>query len=138
MSDSADDRRAHGGAPGRPRSCADALASRLGSFTVRIARRPGWRSRSLRVPYLKSAGQGKPRGPNQDAEATLEQQSAPPVILIVEDDDAIREIVRRVLKAEGCVVHTAANGIEGLERFYLTLPDLIVLDVKMPRMAGRH
>ena len=58
------------------------------------------------------------------------------VILIIEDDDSIREIVRRVLEAEGHTVHVASNGEEGLERFYLTLPDLIVLDVIMPKMDG--
>ena len=34
------------------------------------------------------------------------------VVLIIEDDDSIREIVRRVLDTEGYVTHTAANGAE--------------------------
>ncbi len=58
------------------------------------------------------------------------------VILVIEDDNSVREIVRRVLEAEGHTVHVAANGEAGLERFYLTLPDLIVLDVIMPKMDG--
>ena len=62
--------------------------------------------------------------------------SARHVILIVEDDPQVREIVKRVLDMEGYVTHTASSGAEGLERFYLTLPDLIIMDVKMPEMDG--
>ena len=62
--------------------------------------------------------------------------SARHVALIVEDDPQVREIVKRVLDMEGYVTHTASNGAKGLERFYLTLPDLIIMDVKMPEMDG--
>jgi len=66
----------------------------------------------------------------------LPEETAKQVILIVEDDDSIREIVNRVLTDEGYVTHTAYNGVNGLEQFYLKLPDLIILDVKMPEMDG--
>ena len=66
----------------------------------------------------------------------LEQAKTQPVILIVEDDDSIREIVQRVLEDEGYAIQIAENGVRGLEQFYLTLPDLIILDVKMPEMNG--
>ena len=59
-----------------------------------------------------------------------------PVVLVVEDDEAIREIVSRMLESEGYTVHAASNGLEGMERFYVTLPELIILDVKMPQMDG--
>ena len=79
---------------------------------------------------------GSPRPAGIVGEASLADLSGSSVILIIEDDDSIREIVRRVLEAEGHTVHIASNGKEGLERFYLTLPDLIVLDVIMPKMDG--
>ncbi len=63
-------------------------------------------------------------------------ENARSVILIIEDDESIREIVSRVLQSEGYTTHLASNGVRGLEQFYLTLPDLIVLDVKMPEMDG--
>ena len=63
-------------------------------------------------------------------------ENAQSVILIIEDDESIREIVSRVLQSEGYTTHLASNGVKGLEQFYLTLPDLIVLDVKMPEMDG--
>ena len=66
----------------------------------------------------------------------MTQEPAPQVVLVVEDDYPVREIVKRVLEMEGYVAHTASNGAEGLERFYLTLPDLIIMDVKMPKMDG--
>ena len=59
-----------------------------------------------------------------------------PSILIVEDEVYIREFVRRVLSSGGYTVNFASNGVEGLEQFYKTLPDLIMLDVKMPDMDG--
>ncbi len=57
-------------------------------------------------------------------------------VLIIEDDDSISEIVSRVMQAEGYATHIAPNGLKGLEMFYLNLPDLIILDVKMPEMDG--
>jgi DNA-binding response OmpR family regulator len=66
----------------------------------------------------------------------LEKNTSKPVILIVENDDSIREIVSRVLEDEGYTIRIANNGVRGLEQFYLTLPDLIVLGVKMPEMDG--
>jgi DNA-binding response OmpR family regulator len=66
----------------------------------------------------------------------LSKEAAPPIILIVEDDDSIREIVSHVLEGEGYLTRLAYNGVHGLEQFYLTLPDLIILDVKMPEMDG--
>ena len=58
------------------------------------------------------------------------------VILIIEDDESISEIVSRVMQTAGYATHVAENGLKGLEMFYLTLPDLIILDVKMPEMDG--
>ena len=57
-------------------------------------------------------------------------------ILVVDDDDSIREIVRRVLKSDGHIAYAASNGAEALEQFDLTLPDLVMLDVEMPLMDG--
>lgn len=59
-----------------------------------------------------------------------------PLVLVIEDDVAISEIVKRALEEHGYSVHTAANGREGLEEFFLLMPDLIILDMKMPVMNG--
>jgi PAS domain S-box-containing protein len=57
-------------------------------------------------------------------------------VLVVEDDGAIREIVRRALSQEGLRVLEAANGREALERLEESPPSLILLDLMMPELDG--
>jgi two-component system alkaline phosphatase synthesis response regulator PhoP len=57
-------------------------------------------------------------------------------ILIVEDEPKMVAGLRDNFEYEGYEVLTAHNGIEGLERALATSPDLIVLDVMMPKMSG--
>ena len=59
-----------------------------------------------------------------------------PVILVVEDDDDIRELVSFSLEDEGYRVEQAADGIRGLEMAEELKPDLIVLDLMLPGMDG--
>lgn len=60
----------------------------------------------------------------------------PARILVVDDDPAIVEVLRRFLNHEGYTVVTANNGIEALERVHEDHPDLVLLDVTMPKMDG--
>jgi putative two-component system response regulator len=57
-------------------------------------------------------------------------------ILVVDDDPSIVEVLRRFLTREGYLVVTASNGLEALDRVYSDSPDLILLDVTMPKMDG--
>ena len=57
-------------------------------------------------------------------------------ILIVEDDDAIRNNITRLLKLEGYDIVSAVNGRQGLERLREVRPDLVISDVGMPEMDG--
>ena len=57
-------------------------------------------------------------------------------ILVVDDDPAIRTIVEIALKAEGFTVITARDGEEALALAPETRPDLVLLDVMMPRLDG--
>ncbi len=57
-------------------------------------------------------------------------------ILIVEDDPSIREIVALGLRAAGFEIVTAADGEEGLARWRTDRPDLVLLDVMLPRLDG--
>lgn len=59
-----------------------------------------------------------------------------PVILVVDDDDAIRYLLRETLTLSGFDVITAADGQEALEAFEARRPTLVVLDVMMPEMDG--
>ena len=57
-------------------------------------------------------------------------------ILLVEDDPSIREVTALGLRAAGFTVATAADGVDGLERWRADRPDLVLLDVMLPRMDG--
>lgn len=57
-------------------------------------------------------------------------------ILVVDDEDALSEMVASALRFAGYTVTTEANGIEGLRRVRSDTPDVVVLDVNMPEMDG--
>lgn len=57
-------------------------------------------------------------------------------ILIVDDEPDIRELIEYNLKKEGYQVYTASNGQEGVSEAKRSHPDLIILDIMMPKMDG--
>lgn len=57
-------------------------------------------------------------------------------ILIVEDDQIVRQSMAAFLENSGFQVLQAANGREGLELFVQKIPDLMILDLQMPEMSG--
>lgn len=63
------------------------------------------------------------------------QQTGPPVLL-VDDDDRMRELVRLELEREGYDVQEAASADEGLAAIEERKPDLVLLDVMMPHVDG--
>lgn len=63
---------------------------------------------------------------------TMENQ----LILLVDDSPLIINVMSGFLKNHGFKVHTANNGVEAIEKTFKELPDLIILDVMMPKMNG--
>jgi two-component system, NtrC family, response regulator AtoC len=59
-----------------------------------------------------------------------------PVVLLVDDEDTIRLFLEKTLREEGYDAITAATGTEALERTRGELPDLVLLDLKLPDMSG--
>lgn len=57
-------------------------------------------------------------------------------VLVVEDDPTVREVVVRYLEREGIVVTAVADGETALERARVRWPDLVVLDLMLPRLDG--
>ncbi len=57
-------------------------------------------------------------------------------ILLVEDDVALRDVYSARLQAEGYTIVTASNGEEALAAAVKEMPDLVLLDVMMPRISG--
>ena len=57
-------------------------------------------------------------------------------ILVIDDDPHLRRLIEATLTQAGALVFTAADGEEGLREFYARQPDLVVLDVMMPKLDG--
>ena len=57
-------------------------------------------------------------------------------ILVIEDDDQVRDLTRRILQDAGHSVRVAVDGKAGLEAFLEAAPDLVITDLIMPSMGG--
>ncbi|OGY32703.1 MAG: hypothetical protein A3A57_02480 [Candidatus Woykebacteria bacterium RIFCSPLOWO2_01_FULL_41_12] len=57
-------------------------------------------------------------------------------VLLIEDEKEVAELYRLKLSLDGYEVLTAENGEEGLEKAFSEKPELIFLDIKMPKMDG--
>lgn len=74
-----------------------------------------------------------PLAPESAAPLTAQLQ---PVVLIVEDDQTTRALLRRRLEDDGYLVTEAADGARGLQAFERLRPDLVLMDALMPVMDG--
>jgi twitching motility two-component system response regulator PilH len=57
-------------------------------------------------------------------------------VLVVEDSVTQREMIEDLLKGSGLTVKTAGDGVEALEQIQGNCPDIVVMDIVMPRMNG--
>ena len=82
---------------------------------------------------MRPHSQTRLRGPCQSGNV-----SAPPKprVLVVDDDKAVRESLRRSLEFNGYDVHLAGDGAEALAGIAGVSPDVVVMDVMMPRLDG--
>ena len=60
----------------------------------------------------------------------------PARVLVVEDDDAISQVLQRSLRMEGYDVRIAGDGVSGLDQVQSFLPDLVILDLGLPKLDG--
>ena len=60
----------------------------------------------------------------------------PKKILVVEDEDSIQRIIRAFLEDAGYCVEIAGDGVDGIARFRSFRPDLVLLDVMLPKADG--
>jgi chemosensory pili system protein ChpA (sensor histidine kinase/response regulator) len=63
-------------------------------------------------------------------------QAGKPLVMIVDDSLTVRRITSRLLAREGFDVLTAKDGVDALELLQTEMPDVILLDIEMPRMDG--
>ena len=59
-----------------------------------------------------------------------------PSVLIVDDESAILDTLRILLKNEGFETHVALGGKQGIERLQDVKPDIVITDVRMPNVGG--
>ena len=74
------------------------------------------------------------KAPAEVVEVSLALQ--PPMILVVDDSLTVRKITTRLLTREGFRVDSAKDGVDALEKMQDLIPDVVLLDVEMPRMDG--
>jgi nitrogen-specific signal transduction histidine kinase/ActR/RegA family two-component response regulator len=88
--------------------------------------------------FLPASAETAERGAHP-AVGLLEAPRGTEVILLVEDEEVVRRLARRILETSGYVVHEACNGREGLAvcQSYEGRIDLLVTDVVMPQLGGR-
>jgi DNA-binding response OmpR family regulator len=60
----------------------------------------------------------------------------PARVLVVEDDDAISQVLQRSLRMEGYDVRVAADGVIALDEAHSFMPDLVILDLGLPMLDG--
>ena len=70
------------------------------------------------------------------AQAESQQQRHVPLVMVVDDSLTMRKVTGRVLERHNFEVVTARDGVEALERLDERVPDLMLLDIEMPRMDG--
>src|SRR3954469_68370 len=134
-----------------PRAPPRRLAPRAGGFLRRGGSRrcgaPKIRSASIRpttstpgpppLPCLKvGSRQLESRDLASTLESMMETATASARVLVVEDDEAIADVLRRSLRAEGHEVRSAGDGAEALTAAEQFSPDLVVLDLGLPRLDG--
>ena len=93
---------------------------------------------AVAAPIEELAGTTEPQPATAPEEGPIEQSARPqgdPRVLVVDDAEEILQLVRITLE-DSYTVQVARNGVEALEQVARQRPDLVVLDVMMPKMDG--
>jgi chemosensory pili system protein ChpA (sensor histidine kinase/response regulator) len=76
---------------------------------------------------------GKPSAPKSDAVQGLRTQN---IVMVVDDSLTVRRVTQRLLVREGYQVVLAKDGVDALEQLQAITPDVMLVDIEMPRMDG--
>jgi len=86
------------------------------------------------LPHFDATSDDRAVGDRPRAHVT--PVSALPLVMIVDDSLTVRKITSRLLTREGFAVATAKDGVDALQALSEQVPDVILLDIEMPRMDG--
>ena len=74
------------------------------------------------------------------AQTIVVEEEAPvvqaPLVMVVDDSITVRKVTGRLLERHGLRVATATDGVDAFDQLQHSVPDLILLDIEMPRMDG--
>jgi type II secretory ATPase GspE/PulE/Tfp pilus assembly ATPase PilB-like protein len=135
------------GATGRPSPAGAADASADGAGTATVPPRAGTPMATDAVP---SAETSRPRARRESPPAPsftgasfqLVDDHVPAAdaahkrVLLVEDEDTLRRVLKDLLEREGFTVFEAADGVMAIDQIDRTAPDIVVLDLNLPRLDG--
>jgi chemosensory pili system protein ChpA (sensor histidine kinase/response regulator) len=71
-----------------------------------------------------------------DGDAVSESEAASATIMVVDDSLTVRRVTQRLLERQGFQVMLAKDGVDALRQMQDTLPDVLLVDIEMPRMDG--
>jgi DNA-binding response OmpR family regulator len=72
------------------------------------------------------------------ADLQTQRKNSVDTVLVVEDSRAMQRTLQRLFEADGLRVQIASDGIAGLESFRKQTPNVVVLDLKLPRLPGKE
>jgi len=71
-----------------------------------------------------------------DADTASDARSDTPLVMVVDDSVTVRKVTTRLLQRNGIDVVTAKDGVDAIAQLQDTKPDVMLLDIEMPRMDG--
>ena len=72
----------------------------------------------------------------EQADKAAGEQQRPPLVMVVDDSVTVRKVTSRLLERNGLDVATAKDGVDAIAQLQEVQPDVILLDIEMPRMDG--
>lgn len=90
----------------------------------------------LELPALIRAGLAQRNSAATSATAAAHSPDSKPLVMVVDDSITVRKVTSRLLERNDMVAVSAKDGLEALALLDETIPDLMLLDIEMPRMDG--
>src|SRR5690606_608325 len=97
----------------------------------------------VRAPSLADSGMREKMGAVAEVGDAGERQAGPVqglrtqnIVMVVDDSLTVRRVTQRLLSREGYQVVLAKDGVDALERLQSITPDVMLVDIEMPRMDG--